>query len=121
MVEHLDDMIRSQPYVQRATNVALQRPLATQCRQARIVQMQRLVRSNPGRPVVFSGDTPEFPLGFGWRSRPRRGGDTHVATPELLAPLVQAVGIFDAIVGAGQREVYPPQRLRYGCRNGVQK
>ena len=85
-----------------------------------IVQMQRLVRSNPGHPVVFSGDTPEFPLGFGWRSRPRRGGDTHVATPELLAPLVQAVGIFDAIVGAGQREVYPPQRLRYGCRNGVQ-
>ena len=89
-----------------------------------MVQMQRLVRASPGRvqvaPVVFSGDTPEFLLGFRWRSRPRRGGDTHVAAPKLLAPLEQAVGIFAAIVGAGRREIYPPQRLRYGCRKGVQ-
>ena len=89
-----------------------------------MVQMQRLVRSSPGQvqvaPVVFSGDTPEFPLGFRWRSRPRRGADTHVVASELLAPLEQAVGIFDAIVDAGRREVYPPQRLRYGRRKGAQ-
>ena len=75
-----------------------------------VLQMQRLVRSSRGRvqvaPAVFSGDTPEFPLGFRWRSRPHRGGDTHVATPELLSPLVQAAWIFDAMVdGAGVKSI----------------